>query len=208
MSQAIRSRCGVAVLWRNLQSKVRGCSALNASSPLIGLPSDWKWRRTHGKAETINFEEVKVYDRLMEMTKGRGPDRCIDAVGCEAHGSGALDAVVDKVKTTVMLSTDRAHVLREAIMCCRKGGTLSIPGVYVGFPDKLPFGALMNKGLTVKTGQTHMHRYMRPLLEKIEQGTIDPSFVITHRLKLDDAPQAYKTFRDKQDCCIKVVLQP
>ena len=164
--------------------------------------------RTYGKAETINFEEVKVYDRLMEMTKGRGPDRCIDAVGCEAHGSGALDAVVDKVKTTVMLATDRAHVLREAIMCCRKGGTLSIPGVYVGFPDKLPFGALMNKGLTVKTGQTHMHKYMRPLLEKIEQGKIDPSFVITHRLKLDDAPQAYKTFRDKQDRCIKVVLQP
>lgn len=161
-----------------------------------------------GKAETINFESDKVYDRLMEMTKGRGPDRCIDAVGCEAHGAGALDAVVDKVKTTVMLATDRGHVLREAIMCCRKGGTLSIPGVYVGFPDKIPFGALMNKALTVKTGQTHMHKYMRPLLQKIEQGTIDPSFVITHRLKLEDAPQAYKTFRDKNDGCIKVVLTP
>lgn len=162
----------------------------------------------YGKAETINFESDKVYDRLMEMTKGRGPDRCIDAVGCEAHGAGALDAVVDKVKTTVMLATDRGHVLREAIMCCRKGGTLSIPGVYVGFPDKIPFGALMNKALTVKTGQTHMHKYMRPLLQKIEQGTIDPSFVITHRLKLEDAPQAYKTFRDKNDGCIKVVLTP
>jgi len=163
---------------------------------------------THGKAETINFENDKVYDTLMEMTKGRGPDRCIDAVGCEAHGTGALDAVIDKVKTTVMLATDRAHVLREAIMCCRKGGTLSVPGVYVGYPDKIPFGALMNKGLTVKTGQTHMHKYMRPLLAKIEQGEIDPSFIITHRLPLDEAPQAYKTFRDKQDGCIKVVLTP
>jgi threonine dehydrogenase-like Zn-dependent dehydrogenase len=163
---------------------------------------------THGKAETINFENDKVYDTLMEMTAGRGPDRCIDAVGCEAHGAGAIDAVIDKVKTTVMLATDRAHVLREAIMCCRKGGTLSVPGVYVGYPDKVPFGALMNKGLTVKTGQTHMHKYMRPLLAKIEQGEIDPSFVITHRLPLDEAPQAYQTFRDKQDGCIKVVLTP
>ena len=162
----------------------------------------------YGRAETINFAEQDVYERLQEITKGRGPDRCIDAVGCEAHSTGAVDAVMDKVKSTVMLTTDRAHVLREAIMCCRKAGTISVPGAYVGFPDKLPFGAFMNKGLTMKTGQTHMQRYMKPLLKKIEAGDIDPSFVITHRVKLEDAPEAYKKFRDKKDGCIKVVLTP
>lgn len=162
----------------------------------------------YGKAETINFEKEKVYDRLQEMTQGRGPDRCIDAVGCEAHALGSVDAVVDKVKSSVMLATDRAHVLREAIMCCRKGGTISVPGAYVGAPDKVPMGAFMNKGLTMRSGQTHMQRYMKPLLEKIESGAIDPSFVITHRVKLADAPAAYKKFRDKQDGCIKVVLTP
>lgn len=164
--------------------------------------------REHGKAETINFAEENVYDRLQEMTKGRGPDRCIDAVGCEAHGTGSIDAVIDKAKAAVHLTTDRAHVLRESIMCCRKGGTISVPGAYVGAPDKIPFGAFMNKGLTMKSGQTHMQRYLKPLLAKIEDGEIDPSFVITHRVKLQDAPAAYKTFRDKRDGCIKVVLQP
>ncbi|MBC7853251.1 MAG: glutathione-dependent formaldehyde dehydrogenase [Pirellulaceae bacterium] len=172
------------------------------------VPERLKMAQEHGKAETINFDKEKVYDRLQEMTKGRGPDRCIDAVGCEAHATGSFDAVLDKVKSTVMLTTDRAHVLRETIMCCRKGGTISVPGAYVGFPDKLPFGAFMNKGLTMKTGQTHMQRYMQPLLEKIESGEIDPSFVITHQVKLEDAPAAYKTFRDKKDGCIKVVLKP
>jgi threonine dehydrogenase-like Zn-dependent dehydrogenase len=172
------------------------------------VPERLRMAKINGKAEIINFEEQKVYDKLMEMTKGRGPDRCIDAVGCEAHATGSFDAVMDKVKSTVYLATDRAHVLREAIMCCRKGGTLSVPGVYVGFPDKLPFGALMNKGLTLKTGQTHMQRYMGPLLKMIEAGKIDPAFVITHRLPLQDAPEAYKTFRDKKDGCIKVVLKP
>jgi threonine dehydrogenase-like Zn-dependent dehydrogenase len=161
-----------------------------------------------GKAETINFDKDEVYDTLQEMTNGRGPDCCIDAVGCEAHASGSVDAVLDKVKTAVMLGTDRAHVLREAILCCRKAGTISVPGAYVGFPDKLPFGAFMNKGLTMKSGQTHMQRYMKPLLKKIEAGEIDPSFVITHRIRLADAPEAYKTFRDKKDGCIKVVLKP
>ena len=164
--------------------------------------------RTYGKAETIDFTKEEVYDRLQEMTGGRGPDRCIDAVGAEAHGTGGIDAVVDKVKAAVKLTTDRAHALRQAIYCCRKAGTLSVPGVYIGFPDKIPMGALMNKGLTLKTGQTHMHRYMRPLLERIESGQIDPSFVITHRLPLEQAPDGYKTFRDKEDGCIKVVLQP
>lgn len=162
----------------------------------------------YGKAETIDFTKHEVYDVLQEMTKGRGPDRCIDAVGAEAHGTGAIDAIVDKAKAAVKLTTDRAHVLRQAIYCCRKAGTISIPGVYIGFPDKIPMGALMNKGITVKTGQTHMQRYMKPLLEKVEQGAIDPSFIITHRLKLDQAPVGYEAFRDKKDGCIKVVLQP
>jgi threonine dehydrogenase-like Zn-dependent dehydrogenase len=167
-----------------------------------------KMAQEQGKAETVNFAEENVYDRLQEMTKGRGPDRCIDAVGCEAHAAGTVDAVMDKVKTAVMLGTDRAHALREAIMCCRKGGTVSVPGAYVGFPDKVPFGAFMNKALTMKTGQTHMQRYMKPLLKKIEAGEIDPSFVITHTVPLDKAPEMYKTFRDKKDKCIKVVLKP
>ncbi len=161
-----------------------------------------------GKAELINFEDVKVYDQLMEMTAGRGPDRCIDAVGCEAHGMGSFDAMMDKAKATLHLATDRAHVVREAIMCCRKGGTISTPGVYIGMLDKIPFGAAMSKGLTFKMGQTHVQRYLQPLLHRIEAGDIDPSFVVTHQLKLDDAPQAYKTFRDKKDGCIKVVLKP
>jgi threonine dehydrogenase-like Zn-dependent dehydrogenase len=164
--------------------------------------------RTFGRAETIDFTKEDVYERLQEMTSGRGPDRCIDAVGAEAHGTGGVDAVIDKLKAAVKLTTDRAHVLRQAIYCCRKAGTISVPGVYIGFPDKIPMGAFMNKGLTMKAGQTHMHRYMKPLLEKIEAGQIDPSFVITHRMKLEQAPEAYKTFRDKEDGCIKVVLQP
>jgi threonine dehydrogenase-like Zn-dependent dehydrogenase len=157
-----------------------------------------------GKAEILNFEELSgtVYDALMELTKGRGPDRCIDAVGCEAHAGGAFDAYLDKAKASLMLATDRAHVLREAIWCCRKGGTVSIPGLYVGLLDHIPFGPAMNKGLTFKMGQTHMQRYMKPLLKRIEKGEFDPSAIITHRLGLEDAPAAYKTFRDKEDGCI------
>jgi len=162
---------------------------------------------SYGKAETINYEEEDVYERLMEMTNGRGPDRCIDAVGTEAHASGVV-GVYDRVKQSVMLESDRPYVLREAIMCCRKGGTISIPGVYIGFGDKIPLGPMMNKGLTIKTGQTHVQRYLEPLLQKVEAGEIDPSFVITHRAPLEDGPQLYKTFRDKEDGCIKVVLQP
>lgn len=161
-----------------------------------------------GKAETINFEKENVYDRLMEMTGGRGPDRCIDAVGCEAFVGGTPDGILDAVETTVYLATDRLHVLRQAIWCCRKGGTISMPGVYVGFGDKFPIGAFMNKALTLKTGQTHMQRYMPPLLEKILNGEIDPSFVITHEMPLDEAPTAYEIFKNKQDECIKVVLKP
>src|SRR4051812_7106565 len=159
------------------------------------VPERLQMAREQGKAETIDFSQHGVYDALMEMTKGRGPDRCIDAVGCEAHATGAVDAVYDKVKSAVMMTTDRAHVLREAIMCCRKGGTLSIPGVYLGFPDKVPFGALMNKALTIKTGQTHVPKYHKKLLKLIQEGQIDPSFVITHRPKLEEAPKFYKIFR-------------
>lgn len=161
-----------------------------------------------GGAETIDFSKTDVYDRLMALTNGRGPDSCIDAVGCEASGHGAADAILDKVKAATFLATDRMHVLREAIMCCRKGGTISIPGVYVGMADKLPIGAAMNKGLTFKMGQTHVQAYTKPLLAKIEAGLIDPSFVVTHPASLEDAPAMYKKFRDKEDGVIKVVLRP
>ena len=165
--------------------------------------------RADGKAETIDFSEVdSVQDVLTELTEGRGPDRCIDAVGAEAHGTGSFDAMLDKAKAAVSLATDRPHVLREAIMSCRKGGTVSIPGVYIGLLDKIPFGAAMNKGLTMKMGQTHVARYHKQLLAKIEAGEIDPSFVITHRRPLEEGPELYKTFRYKEDGCIKVVLHP
>jgi len=172
------------------------------------VPERMDMARVQGRAEVIDFTKQDVYETLQELTGGRGPDRCIDAVGAEAHGTGGIDAVVDKVKAAVHLTTDRAHVLRQAIYCCRKGGNISVPGVYIGFPDKIPMGAFVNKGLTMKSGQTHMHRYMKPLLERIEAGQIDPSFVITHRIPLEQAPAAYKTFRDKEDGCIKVVLKP
>jgi threonine dehydrogenase-like Zn-dependent dehydrogenase len=158
-------------------------------------------------AIVIDYTEIDVYDALTSLTGGIGPDSCIDAVGLEAHGT-SIGAIYDKVKTMMFMATDRSTALREAILCCRKGGTVSIPGVYGGLLDKFPFGAAFDKGLTFKMGQTHVHRYLRPLLERIAQGEIDPSFLITHRMKLADAPEAYKIFRDKQDKCIKVVLQP
>jgi threonine dehydrogenase-like Zn-dependent dehydrogenase len=164
--------------------------------------------QTWGRAEVIDYEQVdSVVDTLTEMTGGNGPDCCIDAVGMEAHGH-TIDALYDKAKQTLRMETDRPHALRQAIMACRKGGTLSIPGVYGGLLDKVPFGAAFNKGLTLKMGQTHMMRYMRPLLERVQNGDIDPSRLITHRLPLDAAPEGYKTFRDKEDHCIKVVLKP
>ena len=160
-----------------------------------------------GGAETINYEEANVYGTLMEMTGGLGPDSCIDAVGMEAHAPG-LPGVYDRVKQAMTLQTERPHVLREAILACRKGGTVSIPGVYGGVSDKIPLGSLMNKALTVKTGQTHVQHYLRPLLDRIERGQIDPSFVVTHRMRLDEAPKGYDIFLNKQDDCVKVVLKP
>jgi threonine dehydrogenase-like Zn-dependent dehydrogenase len=162
-----------------------------------------------GGAETLDFSKVDVYEELMARTENRrGPDSCIDAVGCEAAGHGGADAVLDKVKAAVKLTTDRVHVLRQAIRACRMGGTISIPGVYVGLADKIPLGALMNKGLTIKTGQTHVQAYTKPLLAKIEAGEIDPSFVITHPVSLEEAPRMYKKFRDKEDGVIKVFMRP
>lgn len=174
----------------------------------VKVPERMEMAESHGRAETIDFTSDDVYERLMEMTGGRGPDRCIDAVGAEAHGRGSPDATWDRIKAGAYLATDRPRVLRETIMCCRKGGTISVPGVYIGFVDMLPFGAFMNKALTFRTGQTHTHRYLEPLLGRIQSGEIDPSFVITHTASLEEGPELYRTFRDKEDGCIKVVLQP
>ena len=160
-----------------------------------------------GKAEVLNYEEVDVGEALKEMTGGRGPDACMDAVGMEAHGTGP-DSFYDQVKQAVRMETDRPTALRQVMVACRKGGTVSIPGVYGGFVDKIPMGAVMNKALTLKTGQTHVHRYLRPLLERVQNGEIDPSFVITHQMPLEQAPHGYEIFKHKKDNCIKVVLKP
>ena len=155
----------------------------------------------------INFGDEDLADKLKDLTAGRGPDACIDAVGLEAHGTGPGE-LYDWAKTGMRLATDRPNVLRQCIQYCRKGGTVSIPGVYGGLLDKIPFGAAFAKGLTFKMGQTHVHKYLAPLLERVERGDIDPTFVITHRLPLDQAPAAYETFKNKKDNCIKVVLTP
>jgi threonine dehydrogenase-like Zn-dependent dehydrogenase len=152
--------------------------------------------------------EASVYERLLDLSGGIGPDVCIDAVGMEAHGSTPMETVYDKIKTNLMSETERPAVLRQTINCCRKGGTVSIPGVYGGLADKIPMGALMNKGLTIKTGQTHVHRFVPELLDFVRQGRIDPSFVVTHRIPLSQAPYGYEIFREKRDGCIKVVLDP
>jgi threonine dehydrogenase-like Zn-dependent dehydrogenase len=159
-----------------------------------------------GGAETINYEEQNVYEALMDMTGGRGPDGCIDDVGMEAHGPMAVFAY-DRLKQAMMLETDRPIALREAIMCCRNGGTVSVIGVYGGFVDKFPLGSLMQRSITIKSGQAHVQRYTKPLLELIENGDIDPSFVVTHIMDLEDAPKAYDMFKNKEDGCIKVVLK-
>jgi threonine dehydrogenase-like Zn-dependent dehydrogenase len=158
-------------------------------------------------AETINYEENDVLDVLKEMTGGYGPDSCIDAVGMEAHDTGIAGAY-DRLKQSARLESDRPTVLRQVIMACRNGGTVSIAGVYGGFVDKFPMGSLMNRSLTVRTGQTHVQRYMRPLLERIQSGEIDPTFVITHTLPLKEAPKGYEIFKNKEDNCEKVVLKP
>ena len=170
------------------------------------FPERLAMARRNAGAETIDYEEVHVLEALSEMTAGRGPDSCIDAVGREAHSHG-MQYGYDKVKQLMKLETERPIALREAILAVRSGGTVSVPGVYGGLADKLPLGAFMNKALTLKTGQTHVHRYMRPLLERIERGEIDPTAIITHRMSLDDAPRAYDMFLHKEEGCVKCVLK-
>jgi Threonine dehydrogenase and related Zn-dependent dehydrogenases len=171
------------------------------------FPERLRMAREHCDAETLDYDHVDVLEALRELTGGRGPDACIDAVGMEAHVHGAMH-VYDRVKQAMRLESDRPAALRQAILACRKGGTVSVPGVYGGFVDKIPFGSIVNKAITIKSGQTHVHRYMRPLLERIESGEIDPSFIITHRIRLDDAPLGYEVFRNKEDECVKVVMRP
>jgi threonine dehydrogenase-like Zn-dependent dehydrogenase len=162
-----------------------------------------------GGAITINFDEESVVERLNELTGGEGPEKCIDAIGLEAHVSPSMpDTVYDRAKQVLGAESDRPHVLREMIYVCRPAGVISIPGVYGGLVDKIPMGQIMNKGLTIRTGQTHVNRWTDDLLRRIEEGQIDPSFVITHTVSLDEGPEMYKVFRDKQDSCIKVVLKP
>ena len=158
-------------------------------------------------AETLNYEQVDVHEALRELTGGRGPDACIDAVGLEAHMPGPLYAY-DRTKQALGLETDRTFALRQAILACRNGGTVSVIGVYGGFIDKFPIGAVMNRSLSIKSGQCHAQRYLQPLLGRIQKGEIDPSFIVTHRMSLDDAPKGFDIFLNKQDECMKVVLTP
>jgi threonine dehydrogenase-like Zn-dependent dehydrogenase len=174
------------------------------------IPERLEMARRFGKAETLDFDAVDVAAALTEMTGGLGPDACIDAVGLESHGH-TLDALYDRVKQAAWLATDRIHALRQAIYCCRKGGTVSMPGVYGGLLDKVPMGSAFSKGLTLKMGQTHVHRYMRPLLERIQgngRPGFDPSYIVTHRFPLEQASHAYGVFNKRHDDCIKVVLNP
>lgn len=162
-----------------------------------------------GGATTINFETESVLERLKELTDGKGPEKCIDCVGMESHVMASLpDTLLDRAKQMVMAESDRPHVLREMIYVCRPGGIISVPGVYSGLSDMLPMGAFMNKGLTMRTGQTHVNRWTDDLLRRIEEGEIDPSFVITHTVPLSQGPEMYQVFRDKRDSCVKVVLKP
>lgn len=171
------------------------------------FPERLQMAREQGGAEVLNYEEIEVGDALKEMTGGRGPDACIDAVGMEAHGTDAI-AIYDKAKQALRLETDRPTALRQILVACSKGGHVSIPGVYGGILDKIPMGAAFNKGLTLKMGQTHVQRYLKTLLEHIQNGKIDPSFVITHKMNLEDAPKGYEVFKQKKDNCIKIVLKP
>jgi threonine dehydrogenase-like Zn-dependent dehydrogenase len=176
---------------------------------VIGIdryPDRLKLARDFG-ADTIDYGRQDVLAALDDMTHGQGPDACIDAVGIEAHGT-SVDAIYDRVKHSLYLTTDRLHALREAIKACRKGGTLSVPGVYGGYLDKMPFGAAFAKGIQFRMGQTHVHRYVKPLMERIERGDVDPCHIVSHRGSLDDAPHLYQLFRDRAEGCTKVVLRP
>jgi threonine dehydrogenase-like Zn-dependent dehydrogenase len=171
------------------------------------FPDRLETAKTKCNAETINYEELDVPAELHRMTGGRGPDACVDAVGMEAEGTG-LEAVYDHVKQTLRLESDRPIALRQAITSCRKGGTLSIPGVYTGYVDHMPMGAIFAKGLTIRCGQTHVQKYLKALLKLIENGEIDTTFLISHRMSLDEAPKGYEIFNSKEDQCIKIVMRP
>ncbi len=195
--------CGPVGLFAILSAGILGAGRV------IGIdrvPERLEKARSAG-AEVLNYAETDAFEALKEMTGGRGPDACIDAVGMEAHGMGLLGKF-DQAMQTVRMQTDRPTALRQAIQACGKGGTLSIPGVYGGVVDKLNFGAAFGKGLTMKMGQTHVQKYLPDLLGRIEKGEIDPSFIISHRMTLEEGPQAYKTFKEKADHCLKVVLRP
>ena len=191
------------------QFAIRSAFLLGAERVIAIDRFDYRLRlAAEAGAEVINYEEIdNLVQLLKDMTGNIGPDACIDAVGMEAHYPGAMYAI-DRTKQALRMQLDRPGVLRQVIIACRKGGTVSIPGVYGGFVDKVPMGAYMNKGITMKTGQTHMMRYMKPLLELVQGGKIDPSFVVSHRVPIDKAPEMYRVFRDKQDHCTKVVLDP
>jgi threonine dehydrogenase-like Zn-dependent dehydrogenase len=199
--------CGPVGQFTIRSAKLLGAARVIAIDDGRRVPERLRMAR-EGGAITIDNSTENVYERLIDLTGGIGPDICIDAVGMEAHGSNLFEHVYDKVKTNLMMETERPAAVRQAILCCRKGGTVSIPGVYGGFSDKIPLGAMMNKGLTIKTGQTHVQRYVPELLDHVRSGRIDPSFVVTHRVPLSEAPQAYHLFREKLDGCIKVVLDP
>jgi threonine dehydrogenase-like Zn-dependent dehydrogenase len=196
--------CGPVGLFSIQSAKLLGAGRVIA---IDRFPERLAKAQLAGAEIALNYEQVDILATLKDLTGGRGPDACIDAVGMEAHVHGAMH-VYDRVKQAMRLESDRPAALRQAILACRNGGTVSVPGVYGGFIDKVPFGSVVNKALTIKSGQTHVHRYMRPLLERIESGEIDPSFIITHRISLDDAAHGYAAFRNKEDECVKVVMRP
>jgi threonine dehydrogenase-like Zn-dependent dehydrogenase len=200
--------CGPVGQFTIASAKLLGAERVNA---IDRVPERLRMAAGQGGVETLDYEQVggalDIVDALRDLTGGRGPDVCIDAVGMEAHGVG-VEWWYDRAKQAVRAETGRPIALRQAILACRKGGTVSVPGVYGGFIDKFPVGAMMNKSLTIRTGQTHVQRYLRPLLGQIEAGEIDPTFVITHHLPLEDAPKAYELFKHKEDGCVKVVLRP
>jgi len=196
--------CGPVGLFAIRSAQLMGAGRVIA---IDRFPERLRMAREHCGAETLDYEQVSVLEALRELTAGRGPDACIDAVGMEAHGVGMVGAY-DRVKQSLRLQTDRPTALRQALIACRNGGTVSIAGVYGGFVDKVPFGSIVNKALTVRSGQTHVQRYLQPLLQMILDGKIDPAFIVTHRMRLDQAPEAFRMFRDKEDECIKIVLKP
>jgi threonine dehydrogenase-like Zn-dependent dehydrogenase len=183
---------------------------LGAAKVIVIDRFDYRLKKVaeHTGAETINYADVDTLDALNELTAGRGPDACIEAVGLEAHHGNPMIHTYDRVKQATRQETERGHAVREAILACRTGGTVSVMGAYGGFMDKFPLGQMMNKSLTIRTGQCHVHRYLRPLLDRIRAGEIDPTFVISHTAPLEKAPEMYEIFKNKDDDCTKVVLKP